>query len=1126
LHEPLIATMSFLLRTFLTAVLLCGAFTGLPAQAADTTVPSAEKVQQSLDGLADRKLPEADAKALKATLENTLKLLAAKTDAEQQLQELNGKLADAPKLINENQKALSRLKGSSDKPASQRYAGFNATQLEMTLNEQSTQLAAWQKELVDAKSDILTAQTRPERAQADLSKNQTRLLEIAGILKAGKDGSKTLSEEHRNELLAEQALLTAQNPLLRKQLAGNNLLLDLASSQRDLLAERIGREERETLELQTMISDKRREQSEQTVAKLSKDTDQAAGTDSLLSQQSATNLKLSDYLLRTTDRLNTLTRRNLEAKQQLDNLTQGEQALDEQINVLRGSLLLSKILYQQKQSLPVIKTDQDLADEIADLRLYQFELNQKRDEINNTQLYIDNLLAQQAQESVTPQLRHDLNELVNTRLELMERLNHELNALLNEAITLQLNQKQLKETSDSLRATLDEQMFWIPSNRPLDLSWFKMTPTLLHHQLAEVPWGSGVQELFEGLIDRPFLFLPLLLLVAGLLWKRKFLYDKLESLNDDIGHFKRDSQAHTPLALLLAVLLALPGTLALAIAGLALLLDARGQNATLGSALLEMAQVWLVFYTAHRILRPGGIAERHFHWSQSQVQFLGKLMRRLGLVVMSLVAVVTVAEHSPASLADDVIGIAVVLFGYGAMTWLLAQLLFNSPSSERPSMIKMVVGLGFTALPVALFLAVGFGYYYTALKLTDRLIDTLFLLMFWMVVEATFVRGMGVAARRLAYQRALAKRQNAPKEGIEGSEVVVEEPTLGIEQINEQSMRLIRLGLLIGFVVTLYWVWADLISVVSYLDNVTLYQYTSGTGDAASTTPISLSDFLMAMVIAAVTVALARNLPGLLEVLVLQRLTLAQGSAYAITTLLSYTISGIGFVSALSTLGVSWDKLQWLVAALSVGLGFGLQAIFSNFVSGLIILFERPVRIGDVVTIGTLSGTVSRIRIRATTITDFDRKEIIVPNQTFITGQLVNWSLSDTVTRVTIKIGLAYESDLPLARKIMLDAAHANPRILRDPEPVLYFTTISASTFDYELRFHVRELGDRNPAVDETLTRIALAFREAGIDMAFNQVDVFLKNFQGQEAQVIVGQQQPTATPVKISQDKPNGNKA
>ena len=115
------------------------------------------------------------------------------------------------------------------------------------------------------------------------------------------------------------------------------------------------------------------------------------------------------------------------------------------------------------------------------------------------------------------------------------------------------------------------------------------------------------------------------------------------------------------------------------------------------------------------------------------------------------------------------------------------------------------------------------------------------------------------------------------------------------------------------------------------------------------------------------------------------------------------------------------------------------------------------------VTIGNLSGTVSRIRIRATTITDFDRKEIIVPNQTFITGQLVNWSLSDTVTRVTIKIGLAYETDLPLARKLMMQAVKENPRVLRDPEPLLYFLTISASTFDYELRFHVRELGDRNP---------------------------------------------------------------
>lgn len=230
-------------------------------------------------------------------------------------------------------------------------------------------------------------------------------------------------------------------------------------------------------------------------------------------------------------------------------------------------------------------------------------------------------------------------------------------------------------------------------------------------------------------------------------------------------------------------------------------------------------------------------------------------------MVLALVGVVTVAEHQPASLADDVIGIAVVLLGYAAMAWLLSRLLFSSPGDERPSLIKMIVGLLFTALPLVLFVAVCFGYYYTSLKLTDRLIDTLYLLLLWFVIEAAFVRGLGVAARRLAYARALAKRQNAAKEGVDG-ETNVEEPTLGIEQINQQSLRLIRLALLIGFIVCLYWVWADLISVISYLDNVTLYQYTAGTGEAATSVPISLRDFLAALAIAVVTVALARNLPA------------------------------------------------------------------------------------------------------------------------------------------------------------------------------------------------------------------------------------------------------------------------
>ena len=188
----------------------------------------------------------------------------------------------------------------------------------------------------------------------------------------------------------------------------------------------------------------------------------------MLATESTANVKLSDYLLKSTDRLNEVTQQNLRTKQQLDSLTQADQALDEQIDVLKGSLLLSKILYKQKQSLPHLKVDRNLADQIADIRLYQFEINQQREQMSSPSIYVDKLLAAQPEEEATPQLRKALLEVVITRSDLLERLNRELSALLNESITLQLNQKQLLSTAQSLRTTLEEQMFWIPSNKPLD----------------------------------------------------------------------------------------------------------------------------------------------------------------------------------------------------------------------------------------------------------------------------------------------------------------------------------------------------------------------------------------------------------------------------------------------------------------------------------------------------------------------------------------------------------------------------------------------------------------------------------------------------------------------------------
>jgi potassium efflux system protein len=1095
--------MMLQLRPFLAS--LCLALLLLaPLAGAVDSLPTAGSVQQQLDALEARKLPEAEHKALQETLQQTLGNLQRLKDSSDELASLKEQLAAAPRQTLEAQRELAQLKPVSAEELTRRFAGLSSSQLDSQLGERTSQLNDLQEKLARVTNALINAQTRPERAQGEISANQTRSQAIRETLKSGKLNSQPLSAEQKTMLQSELAALEALSQLRRQELASNTALQDLSSSQRNLLTQRIALLEAEILALQSTLNEKRRAESAETVAQLSRESiENQRG--SLLATQSDLNLALSDYLLKATDRANALIRKNIETQQQLDTLKQAEQALDEQISVLKGSLLLTRILYQQKNALPKVSVDKKLADEIADLRLYQFELNQRRAEITNPGQYIESLLASQPAASVTPELRSELEQLVRTRLDLLDRLNSELGNLLTQAITLQLNQKQLLATSSSLSRTLDEQMFWIASNKPLDLDWFKSVPQRLQRQLEALPLGESARAIGRGLIGQPLLFLPLVLLLGALLAGRPWLRRRLAAIDADLHQLRRYRQMLTPLALLCHFLLVLPLPLIVAASGVVLIQDPQQSTTVFGESLLKLAQAMLVFGVSYRLLARGSVAERHFGWEPARVQSLYRQVRQLGLVVMPMVLVVGIAERQLSGLADDVLGIFIVLSGFLLMSWILLRIMLSQPPFFGSRVLHFIAALLLVGLPLAHVLLVGFGYYYTALKLTGRLLDSLYIIAIWTVVQSTVLHGLDVAARRLALQRAQARQQTAPREGADGGEVI-EEPTLALEQVNQQSLRLTRLGLLIAFGAIFYFVWADLLAVFTYLDSVTLYEYTSGSGETAVRAPISLSDLLGALVILIITLALARNLPGLLEMLVLSRLSLAQGSAYATTALLSYAIVAFGLVSTLSTLGLSWDKLQWLVAALSVGIGFGMQEIFANFISGLIILFERPVRIGDVVTIGNLSGSVSKIRIRATTITDFDRKEIIVPNKTFITSQLINWSLSDTVTRVTLKIGVAYGSDLELVRRLLLQIAKDNPRVLREPEPQVLFLTFAESTLDHELRIHVRELGDRNLAIDEINREIDRLFREHAIEIAFRQVDIFLKNLQGQQLQLLSNQ--------------------
>ncbi|GIZ12808.1 mechanosensitive channel MscK [Pseudomonas sp. NCCP-436] len=1085
--------MSFLRVALTTAlfILYCSL-----ASAADSP-PSAETIRKNLDGLAERQLSEAEKNQAQQALEQSLSLLQERSDSEQRLTQLLEQLRQAPQQIEQARRELAQLQALPAVDIAQEQTDSSPQELEQLLAERSAQLNAWQQQIIEANSLVINAQIRPERAQTEIAANQARTQQINTALKSERLDDRPLTPELRTQLNAEMAMLAAQTRLRREELAANSLLQDLGSSRRELLDERIRRAEQERLALQELINEKRRAESQQTVEEQSQQVRRTYSSD-LLAQESAHNLRLSDYLLEVTNRLNQRTQQNLQTQQQLDNLAQTRQTLDEQISVLEGSLLLSKILYQQKEALPrVSQARSNLADEIADLRLYQFDLNQQREAIAQPERYIDQLLAEHPPSEAQDRIRVQLQAQLTTRRDLLERLNRSLDALLSESITLQLNRTELAATAASLRTTLDQQMFWLPSNRPLDLHWLRNVPQRANQQLEEIAWSDAINDLFAGLAHRPQLFLPLLLLIGLLLWQRRRLGEKLGEIGREIGHYRLDSQLHTPLALLLCLLQALPGALFLGLCAYALQEDMRGHNANLSNALFQMAQAWLVFYTLYRILAPGGVAELHFRWEASTTGFLRRKVRHLGLVILALVAVVSFAENRPASLADDAIGILVVIPCYALASWLMLRLLLDNPEREKLTALRQAAGIAFSLLPLALIVALLFGYYYTALRLTDRLIETLYLLLIWLLLEASFVRGLGVAARRLAYQRAQAQRLAESENRDHGeTESVVETPILDMQQVNQQSLRLIRLALFGIFLVSLYWVWADLIRVFTYLDNITLYEYTTATG----LQPISLLDALGALIIVGLTLILARNLPGLLEVLVLSRLQLAQGSAYATTTLLSYVLIGIGIVTTLATLGVSWDKLQWLVAALSVGLGFGLQAIFANFVSGLIILFERPVRIGDLVTIGGVTGTVKHIQIRATHIIDSDRKAVIVPNQTFITSQLINWTLVDSITRLVLTFVVNRGADLEQVRELLLQASLDNPRVMRDPAPSAQLTQYGASSLTFELKIYVRELGDRGPATDELNRRVDQLFSEHGINVSsVPKMDVYLQRRDGSD---------------------------
>jgi len=229
------------------------------------------------------------------------------------------------------------------------------------------------------------------------------------------------------------------------------------------------------------------------------------------------------------------------------------------------------------------------------------------------------------------------------------------------------------------------------------------------------------------------------------------------------------------------------------------------------------------------------------------------------------------------------------------------------------------------------------------------------------------------------------------------------------------------------------------------------------------------------------------------------------GLRYAITTVTRYFIFLIGLLVSAGIIGLSWSKVQWIAAAITVGLGFGLQEIFANFVSGLILLFERPIRIGDLVTIGDKNGYVTNIQMRATTVRDWNRREIVVPNKELVTGRVINWTLSDSTYRVDQKIGVAYGSDTALVREILLRIATEHSKIIEKPKPKAIFLGFGDSALEFELRYHIPHMDLWPTILTDVNMAVDTAFREAGIFIAFPQRDIHIRSINGLDGTRLAG---------------------
>ena len=709
-----------------------------------------------------------------------------------------------------------------------------------------------------------------------------------------------------------------------------------------------------------------------------------------------------------------------------------------------------------------------------------------------------------------------VREFLNTQKQYVDLLSKECYRRLDLLVELNTTQQELVDEITEYQSFIDEQVLWIRSATPIwDISSW---PSLIGFKaFFEADFLTAPAEsLMSDFRKFPLAWIAAVLAIGLLIYGRRDAKPALREIGEKAAASGMQHFWPTVQATLLTALLAAPalGALAFIAWRMSTISDIPAPTRAMAAGLLVTALVYIPVEFFRQVCRPHGLAECHFGWPAAAVSRMHRSFSRLIAPTFPLLAAAAAMGRFDELRWQNSLGrmsfIAAMFVTAATMHFLLRKrgevfraFLAQQPAGWFPRAFRggwlfMVV------FPLMLCVIAALGYYFTAWRLASRWLATVLTAQALLFCGAFFLRWILIIRRRMTMERARLQREEAQK-----AEAAAAGPTsppappkpaadLGpdLETINLQARRLVFIILGVLSVCSLWIIWNDVLPALGIFKEVTLWnaELQAPQGGVAIYRPVSIADLAWATLVLSLALVAARNIPGLLEISILQQFPIDKGLRFAITTVCRYILVGIGIVYAFNYIGLSWGKVQWILAAISVGLGFGLQEIFANFVSGMVILFERPIRIGDIITIGNASGKVLRIQMRATTILDWDKKELVVPNKEFTTGRLLNWTLTDTLNRLVFDVMVSYKHDPDQVRALLLKIAAEHPKVIDSPKPICICRDFTPNGMHFSLRIYLATMKGRLLTIHEMHSRIHKAFREAGIEIAYPQLDLHVRS--------------------------------